>query len=162
MGLLAPCLAQEASQPIERLPVTDARNSAAQYAFTQGLIHTKISEKCQKHPDPIRANAIAALASWRERNQYLVTPAFFWTKYVSVTNSQGQGYVLRTLQSYDADAEQAVRTTLPGRKPDAAACTEALSGFSDGALDLRNSEHAPSLQEIREYSYKFSVPATTR
>jgi hypothetical protein len=152
-------LADEAKKLIERMPVTDARNNAAEYAMTQGLIHSKIAEKCQKLPEPTKTNAKSALAEWRDRNQYLVTPTFFWVNYVAATNLQGQEYVYQTLTSFDEHAKQVVKTAMPSRKPDVSVCNEWLAKFSDASLDLKNSEHAISLQEIREYSYKFSVPA---
>lgn len=152
-------LTDEAKQLIERIAVTDARNNAAEYAMTQGLIHSKIAAKCQKLPEPIKTNAKNALVEWRDRNQYLVTPTFFWVNYVAATNLQGQEYVYQTLTSFDTKAEHVVKTAMPGRKAEASVCTEWLAKFSDVSLDLKNSEHAISLQEIREYSYKFSVRA---
>jgi len=144
---------------IEPMPITDARNTAVEYAMTQALIHSKIAEKCQKLPEPIKTNAKTALVEWRNRNQYLVTPTFFWINYVAKANPQNQDYVYLAMTSFNVKAKEVVQTAMPDRKPDASACDEWLAKFLDASLDLKNSEHATSLQEIREYSYKFSVPA---
>jgi hypothetical protein len=158
-ALLSNGAATDEANLTELMPITDARNTAVEYAMTQALIHSKIAEKCEKLPEPIKTNAKTALVEWRNRNQYLVTPTFFWINYVAKANPQNQDYVYLTMTSFDAKAKQAVKIAMPDRKPDASTCDEWLSKFSDTSLDLKNSEHATSLQEIREYSYKFSVPA---
>jgi len=146
-------------KPIERIPITDARNNAVEYAMTQALIHSKIAEKCQKLPEPVKTNAKSALVEWRRRNQYLVTPSFFWINYVAKENPQNQDYVYLAMTSFDVKAKNVVKAAMPDRKPDTSTCNEWLVKFLDASLDLKQSEHATSLQEILEYSYRFSVPA---
>lgn len=150
--------ATDEAKSIELIPITDARNNAVEYAMTQALVHSKIAEKCQKLPEPVKSNAKSALVEWRKRNQHLVTPSFFWINYVAKENPQNQDYVYLAMTSFDVKAKKVVKAAMPDRKPDASACNEWLVKFLDAALDLKNSEHATSLQEILEYSYRSSVP----
>jgi hypothetical protein len=158
--------AAEPAQKIEPMEITDVRNKAAEYAFTQGLLHTKVAEKCQKLPEPIRSRAKMALDEWRERNQFLVSPTFFWVNYVGTVTTPdknaSQDYVYRTLTAFNSKAKAMVEESIPGRKPSSDGCEAWLIKFADASLDLKVSEHAASLQEIREYSYKFSVPEAGR
>ena len=155
--------ATEPPPKIEPMEITDARIAAAEYAFTQGLLHTKVAEKCQKLPDPLRTRAKVALEEWRERNQFLVDPSFFWVNYVgTVTTSDSQEFVYHMLTAFNAKAKAMVEESIPGRKPTPEGCEAWLAKFADESLDLKVSDYAVSLQEIREYSYKFSVPGPGR
>ena len=142
------------------MEITPAHNEAARFAFEQGIFHTHVADKCGKLPEPTRSRAKAALAAWRERNQFLVTPTFFWFNYViardDLRGNQASEQLLATMQAYQASAKAQVMAELPGRKPTAQACAAQLDRFDDPSLDLKVSAHAPALQAIREYSYLFS------
>lgn len=149
----------------EVLAITDARNLAAEHAFIQGLLRTKVAERCQRLPEPMKSRARTALAQWRERNQALVNPAFFWVNYVgtatTTSEDESQDYVYRMLTSFDAKAKALAKESLPGRrKPPLAACEAWMAKFDDRALDLEASAHGASLQEIHDYSLRYrAAPA---
>ena len=156
--------AQDATDKIPRKEPTPALNEAARFGFVESMFHSFVAEKCEKLPEPTRSQMKQARAGWRERNQYLINPLWFWSNYrVALTGARGsvgQEALLAILQPYEDEAKGRMKAELPGRKPSVEACNAQIARFADPALDLKVSAHAPALQEIREYSYLYAKPVS--